>query len=76
MSCNHLLGHIDNDDYISLFHRSIKDELKPWCQIYGLNITDILDHPPMGQKLVSRFKYCPYCGEMIEWDDIRKELQE
>ncbi len=75
-SCNHLLGHIDDYDYMSLHSLSIKDDLKIHCKAFKLDIKTILDYPSVGQKLVSRFKYCPYCGEMIEWDEIKVELQE
>jgi len=82
-NCNHLLGYLNDYDYIPLNSSTIKEDLvfqskssfrlqKEGSLKNGYAPLDYLDER---KNLSKMFNYCPYCGEKISWETIKKEVK-
>lgn len=81
MNCNHLLGHLNDYDYIPLNFNTIKDDLISYsessrrlseeCMGTFILPTQYLDNR---RHMMVKFVYCPYCGEKIDWERIKQNV--
>lgn len=81
-SCDCFIGFLTGEQIRkSDINRQLEDivKLQPQLKQYGL-----LNGEPQSKKqlvdgrkgFLSRFSYCPYCGEKINWKNIFDELSE
>lgn len=76
MSCNCLIGWIGDEFIHKADIKEILDEMirsnKMMNQYYHYHqITEIKDYFDQRKAVMYRFKYCPECGEKINWKEIK-----
>ena len=79
MNCNCLLGCMDDYDYIPLNRNTIADDLRIYVGNHNRMVdegfetdrTSLIDYFDEEKNMISRYHYCPYCGEKINWKAIK-----
>ena len=82
MICNHLLGHLNDYDYIPLYFYTIKETLSRYSESTKRLANNGFGKPIERKKyldkrfcLADMFNYCPRCGEKINWKKIKQEVK-
>lgn len=84
--CDHIVGDLNGFVTQSEVVEKIKSECKSW-NYYSKNMISYggdskrykTDHKPIDfvdriKSHMTHFNYCPYCGEKIDWESIKREL--
>jgi len=80
-SCNHLLGSLCNED---VYFDDIFDKVKELIESQKIfaKYSFMNGNPDSPKQIVdgrkgylSRFNYCPHCGEKIDWKGILTEIK-